>query len=635
MSKSVSLTTIVCLALLAGVFAQSGTVDCDFRNQDSLCFKMLPLCKRYSYAPDAKNPGKHVFTCEHCDFGYGVIRGGVGNTLLNEFDQVPDFSQTSQTSLQLCQRVEAVDPIYCSHPVCKAELPYCRRYTLTNLREEEVEDGSFARAGHFECVECEDMFEPYKEFADELILDGRPKYLCRRKMEARECGENCQSEFPGCQFYSTSKPEFREDEIQSVEFAQFLCKTPLNGYSPNMIAQKFHTHTNRVKEITVRNYQSGLIECNDLKCKHVFPNCKSFYWIMHDGQISTYYCKQCRDGYKPISEGKEGEDFNLMYNKKEEIELCMIQESYDITLDKDWRSEVPGCKRLRISNVGVTPSGKEVASYKCLQCDDGLEEFVDEYPTEVRPGFELAENFKIRCRPKATPEPKQCDDECKKKLRFCDAYTAIYEEGYPSYALKYTCTTCQPGFVATHDPDLSPWFHSNERHVCKRNPTPEVIDCPEMCKQNFPGCDKIEITIDQGGHNTYRCAQCAAGMYPINYEDSSKGYLSKLTNIMRAYNTIFLCSDNADEVYMYKVDCTEEEVSLFDPPACHALVNCKTGVKALNLRTGSQYYKCVDCPSGWSLKSQVPHVYDIDQSRCTRAQVSTPANRLFKRATTA
>src|SRR3990167_6333333 len=303
MSASVTLKALICLALVSKLLAQSGTVDCDYRFTDSLCYQLLPMCKRYTYAPDANNPGKHVFTCEHCDFGYGVIKGGVKNLTLNEFDQVPDFSNTSFKVLNLCQRVESVEPVYCSHKACKAELPYCRKYTLTNIKEEEVEDGTFVRAGHFECQECESMFQPIREFADELILDGRPKYLCRRKMEARECGENCQTELPGCQYFSISKPEFREDEIQSVEFAQFFCKIPMPGYSPNMISQKLHTFPDRVKQVTIRAYESGLLECNDLKCKHVLPNCKSYYWVMHDGRTSTFYCKECRAGYKPIESG--------------------------------------------------------------------------------------------------------------------------------------------------------------------------------------------------------------------------------------------------------------------------------------------------------------------------------------------
>ena len=86
-----------------------------------------------------------------------------------------------------------------------------------------------------------------------------------------------------------------------------------------MVLTKYNTETFFSKQITLREYQSPKIDCNDMKCRHVFPNCKTYYSISQSDQENQYNCLECHTGYTPLADPVQAEDFNLLYNDKKFI----------------------------------------------------------------------------------------------------------------------------------------------------------------------------------------------------------------------------------------------------------------------------------------------------------------------------
>ena len=82
-----------------------------------------------------------------------------------------------------------------------------------------------------------------------------------------------------------------------------------------MVLNKYNTEPSFSKQTTLREYQSPKIDCNDMKCRHVFPNCKTYYSISQSDQDNKYQCLECHAGYKPLPNPVEAEDFFLLYNE--------------------------------------------------------------------------------------------------------------------------------------------------------------------------------------------------------------------------------------------------------------------------------------------------------------------------------
>ena len=613
---------LIVLALAGAAMCQEipeGPINCDYRLRSEKCFTILPWCRTYTITKDPKNEGKTIFTCNSCDPGFEPIPGGVNNLQLIEFQNIPDVTPFAARAVFLCRRVESKDPLYCSHPACAKELGQCLKYTITNIIEEEIEDGSKIRAGDYTCLECNEMFEPrFKEAQQKLVLDPTiPKLLCKRKLGTGECGENCQDEMPGCSTYTISKPEIRSRDEFPEEFAQFYCNEAENGYESVMRLEKYNTDTAAVKEIAIREYESGDIDCLDLECRHVFPNCHTYVSISQDDDDNAYICRECRAGYKPLKYQVYGKDFHELYTNKQSVQLCELVNQKSVTPDDYWKEEMPGCTKFTITEAKYDEDGEQQAVYTCEQCAAGMEIIHDTNPVAVRKGWDLYDNVKARCRPIAKTNPTPCDEQCRLSLKFCQEYKTGYDADYSDFVERFECTKCDDGFIPTQSPDEEPWYFKTQKHVCKRVPVPE-IDCPEICKETFPNCDRISISKDENGHNVYQCHQCSAGFYPIDYENGVKGRLSAQYNPMRSYNVIYLCSDNPDELYLSKTDCDTADDSIFDSKACHSTVNCDIVAEVRNLLTGKWYEKCLKCPEGYKVKNPRPAYYAYDQSLCEK-----------------
>lgn len=608
---------LIVLALAGAAMCQEsqGPFFCDYRTRDQKCYTQLPICKKFSYNTDPQNMGKYEFICQECEQGYEPIPLGVSNLDLSAADHLPQ----SLTPVHLCRRVEAKDPVYCSHPACRAEIPQCQQYTLTDVVEREGPSGTTIRFGNFLCKQCTDLFQPVSDTPKQFELNPlQPKMLCKRRMGASECGVNCQSEMPGCVFYTASKPEVRNSQSGQEEYAQFYCAEPEPGYESVMTLNKYNTNPNSRKEIAIREYESYDIDCEDLRCRHVFRNCLVYDSISRDDDYNEYICHECRAGFKPRKLPVVAEDYYLLYAEEKYVSLCDAQPLKSVASDIDWEEEMPGCLKITVSDVKFASDGIQVAVYKCEQCADGYEPIDISDPVPVVFGWNLAKNVKPRCRPKAKPEPTVCDDKCRQKLRFCQEYTLTYDPNQAPWIESFTCTKCDDGFVPTQSPDKEPWFYNGEKHVCKRVATPDQIECGELCQENFPNCEQVSISVDPNGHNVYWCHQCAQGFFPINYEDPTPGRLSAEKNPMRNYNTIYLCSEDANELYLSKTDCDASDVSIFDSAPCHNTVNCIRVIEVRNLMTGQVYDKCLQCGQGFRPKTKRPRFYDIDQSLCEK-----------------
>ena len=289
---------------------------------------------------------------------------------------------------------------------------------------------------------------------------------------------------------------------------------------------------------------------------------------------------------------------------------------------------MPGCKKLTVSNVENLEDGTQVAVYTCDQCDAGLEVIVNTEPQGDHDEWDLFENVKNVCRQVSSKTPIACDAQCRKRLRNCNSYTIKYDDDEPEYVEDIQCVECDEGYTPVKSLVEEPWYYMDEVHVCKRKSTDAPIPCDDLCKESFPNCEEVKVTTDPEGHSVYECTKCSTGFHPIDYEDGQKGRLSDKNSIMRQYNTIFLCTNDPNEVYVDKIDCDEGDASIFDSKACHSTINCLTLVDVNNLLTGESFYKCLKCGSGFRPKKIRNHIYDIDQSICERIPTQV-RNRLF------
>lgn len=601
-------------ALVSSSIAQN-EVKCDYRTQDSNCMDVLPFCKSYTY--EKGQDEKYTFKCSSCDNGFDPIPQGVSGLSLDTTFQVP-ASADPNFFIELCQRVSSIEDLWCNNLVCHKELPHCNKYRVENVEPGLDIEGKEIFVAEYTCLECTSLYEPIPTQKVSAPIDSKhTKSLCHRKMEARECGEQCQKEFPGCLFYVVKNREYATSaDGQTVENADFHCIQPMPGYNSIMRPEKYTALHSTPKEIVQRNYESGRVDCNDLTCTHVFPNCLAYGSISIDESRNAYRCIECRDGFKAKDYDVYGKDYFMLNYFKEPLNLCEIQAFTGKETDDDWRDEIPGCKKLTVSKVGNI-AGRQIAHYTCNECDEGLEPILDGESDFVS-SWGLANNLKYRCRPKVIAEAIECTGECRNMLKNCVSYSATYDERMPAYLLKYECLKCDSGFYATSEPEFDVWNSRIEKNVCK----PEVIEgakeCDELCQETFPNCKRISITESIEKHNIYQCNECEQGYSPISYEEDNAGILSNPKSAMRRSNQIFLCSNNPDEIYLAHTDCSDTEMAVLDSLACHKTINCLTVVEARDLKTGNKYEKCVKCPAGFKVKETQPHPYDIDQRACER-----------------
>ena len=619
-----SVGQLLVLAVIFGSFCVSAEVIfCDARKRNQPCYLGLPYCKAYHYVDNPIGLGTVDFFCDACEDGFEPIPEGETNIPLNKETRLPDFSNLPTKDLKLCQRLGTnSNPIWCTHPACREELPHCRRYTLTNIREVETAEGPI-REGSFTCIECDELFTPRNDTSMYVLSDDSTKIICSRKPGFSECGTNCQLEIPGCIGYTISNVQIDKAATTSTELANFICTQPYPGYNALNMIQKINTKTSIEKDLTIHEYQSPKIACEDIKCRHVFPDCKTLYWQAPDFNTNEYVCLECREYFIKREFPVFGQDFLKQYSTKQTTALCQLTEQKNVPVVGFWQELMPGCLKMSISNVESTWEGKMVASFVCDQCAEGMEPINIDQPVNVWGGWDLADSIKPRCRKAAVPKPTVCDDTCQKKLINCQSYTSAYLDSTAPANLTYKCESCGLGLVPSVDGDTEPWYSMSERMVCKPAAFEGTDDCNEGCKQTFPFCDKISITTDPKGHNIYQCQKCSDGFYPIDYEDGQTGRLSALDNEMRHHNTIYLCSNQPNEFYISKTDCLNEDEALFDSRVCQMSVNCNSVAEVRNLLTGDYYLKCLKCGKGFREKTVRSGFYDIDQSLCERIPATT------------
>ena len=602
--------------LLAVAAVESTTVNCNWRIDGEECITQLPFCQTFEYLQEDSSD-LYTYRCLKCQSGYRPTawRGGIRKI---EFSDLPDFEGESFKSLHLCELAGNDEEVNCSNDLCKAMLPGCIRYKFSERKEE---DGVVE--GLFTCLECKPQFDANPEQSERTgIVDYKTaKRVCKRREEERECGAQCQAEFPGCVYYKVAKVSAVNTEDGWVETAYFTCLSGYPGYHALNRALHSDTILETVKEIAVREYESPSIDCTDYQCKNVLPNCRKYYTLTSDEFRTGYTCLECKPGYK--STGMVyGKDFNTLFLQQQLLYVCEAEETINFECDDDCQLEVPGCEVLSITEPTYISFNYQTAVYTCERCAAGYVKVEDTTSSQVHNGWGSLKNIKIRCRPQEVASPAECNQECQKRFPHCLMYTSVFEFMSPYNYQKFQCHQCEPGYEPTSEPDIEPWYIVREESVCRRVVSPTPFDCGDQCKVNFPNCDRLSITREENGHNLYQCHQCQAGFFPIPYEDEVAGRLSIMDHFMRKFNKIYLCSDRKNEVYMDLTFCTENDLRRVEYEACQMTVNCRAAVTARRFDSLEKYLKCVECHNGTVPKKTLPNPYDIDLSLC-QEQTST------------
>lgn len=578
----------------------------DFRDKTEESYLRLPYCRRYKFSESDYYSERYLFTCLQCEDGFAPVAKGVDNVELNGV--VDSFPAEEIT---VCQRDPFFEkPMYCSHPHCQKELPQCIQYSLDNYDTFEIFDKT--TQADFTCLECAEDFEPLAGgMSRDQIDQSVTKQLCTRKTGTFECGIYCQLEFPGCKKVRISKVSRREER----ETANFECLEGEGQYMPIHVDYRDPTAKEHMKELTILSDSMGTVKCEDLYCQHVFPNCEEYYFIDSGMDYKTYYCKKCAEGFVAKSKGFTGYVPILMYANKLHGNLCEMQPSVGPrTCDLHCQETLPGCLTYSAKKAEVI-QGLDLATYKCHKCEEGYEIVEDDSPAPVHSAWNLKDNIKVRCRPKITETPVECDEQCKEFFPHCNRYQIKKDASLSLDVFEYLCLACDEGFEAIENAEIKEWYSSKHKHVCKPKVTTGPVPCDSKCQKAFPQCLSIEVQRNELNHSTYRCHQLQEGYYPISYQDPSPGVLSVKWGPMYRYNTVYLGSQNQFEIYHSKEECIKDHVSL-DAENCWVHKNCKTLALAQDLRSGEQYLKCLQCFNGFKLKKERNRRYAADQSLC-------------------
>lgn len=625
MFKVITLIAVI-LAVMGGHRCQDGPtrVECPFNTMQPYtenCFKYIPFCKVFEYRPDPAHADRWIYRCVECAEGFKPFRE-VDNLMKAEFGDLP---KTQNKYLPVCD----LDPSFTGFLPVNTDLtihklPNCLRYKTSNHRT--ADDGSVE--ADFTCVECDYNFQPFVNHIYQFgsLHSNTVLGVCTRKVETRDCGFLCQSEFPGCKKIQI-KDVIRSSNLGEnyYESALFKCIEAEDSFEIILRGVRANTDTFPPKVVTIPPQTSGEINCiDDWECQAVLPNCEKYYTQSNDLDSVIFFCLKCRQGYEPQTYGVWSQyELKTLFSQRQELTLCKPIEVSKMTLTGSWKAEVPGCEVLTVSSPQLSLTNAWVAKYECNQCAPGFVKVEDSSFTLVSGGFELIKKVKIRCRPEEVTIPKDCDSECQKRFPNCRKYTSIFNPNIPLNAETFRCTECEDGFEPTHDPDVEPWYLGEQKVVCKRIPTPGPVDCPEICKAQFPNCDKISISKDERGHNVYQCDQCEKGYYPIAYEEKVRGRMSVRAGDVHKFNTIYLCTSQEDLIPLKIFDCNPTESQYYRADQCNEDTSCATiGIHTLFY---SIVYRatCLKCKPGYSPKSTPVDNYDLDLNRCEPTKPSS------------
>ncbi len=561
--------------------------------------------------------------------GFEPIKGGVKNLELRESEDLPDISELDIGYLSLCRRVETKNPIFCANPVCKAELPNCRYYTVKNIRSND-------QVADFACTECDYLFQPFgniSKYNSKPLSHDVSKLVCTRKVGDQECGEFCQPEFPGCKKYKVSDVTRVFNQGSELESAKFLCLEAKPGHAIEQTITRASTLPNLPKAIAIKLFQTEPIACSDIKCRHILPHCTQFTAVNYDSSTSTYSCIKCIDGYKPKPQPTYGYDYFSMWYNQKSINVCDLQEVSEQICDIHCKEELPACEFFSTFRIQPKSPDSQTASFSCNQCSAGYEIVESLDPVEVHHGWTISDNIKIRCRPIVVKDPQPCDDKCRNKLVHCKSYKATYSEEIGSEYLDYQCVDCDDSFESYQNPDLVPWFLAKERLVCRPKTTDTANPCDDNCKKTFPGCDEINVISNfrATGRRAYQCTKCASGWNKIPYDDTESGVIFDQYHPLFRANTILLCSEKPNQLYIDRQECPSDGSNL-DSAECYYAQNCRILVKTMDLVTGEAGWICKECQAGFVPKASLPEKYAIDQSLCQAASINGNSTRLVLNA---
>lgn len=592
--------------------------SCDYLLRKDRCYKILPFCKTWTYVEEENFKGTYLFKCEICETGFEPIEKGVGRLTLSEGEDIPDPYAMNMDSVQLCRRVET-DNVFCAHPTCKKELPFCRKYNVKNIQEGTVAVKGIKTIADFECTECEPLFEPYPKnriLKNATLSPLIPKLLCSRKEETRECGNQCEIEFPGCKKYSVSNVQRSVISGEQIEFAMFRCLQALPGYEISMNMVRATTNPSVQKNIALKQYETEVIKCDDIKCRHILPDCKEWSAINYNQDSSEFSCEKCREGYQPRSPVRSYDYFSHWFYSKN-LQVCEIKEVQGAVCGEECQEELPGCLKYTVWSVSSNLDGTQRAKYSCDQCKDGFLRLEDTNPVVVQSTWEISDRTKVRCYPKPTPDPTLVEGSLKDILPNCRLYSSKYDPQISYDYLLYECSECYAEFEPSPLQEIFEWYSRDERPVCRRIRREETygVPCDQNCQKTFPGCGKIKIMDDYSGRKAYHCTQCLDGWFQIPYETPFKGLLSNPSSPLIMSRKIRLCAQSPSILYIDREECLPGG-NYIDSVRCSMYKNCRTILTVSDFETAEVYDVCDECHQGFTLKMKKPHPYDDDQTLC-------------------
>ena len=262
----------------------------------------VPGCERLTVkdVTDASSPNQlATYTCTQCEDGFEAVEN-------EEVEYVAgkDWNLADRIKHR-CRPIILSGDINCD-AACRKTFPYCQGYRVSYIEK------LFPHMQKFECLQCDDGFEPTSTPAFDAWYSNKQKKVCRPvETTESECDELCQEIFPYCQNVSViAAPKTGKNTYvchacalghHRISYEDGFLGQISAPENPMRQYNAIHLCTDVVGEVytAITDCSDTELEVFDQDACHKTVNCKIVARVKHVPTGEQYYkCLECPVGQR-------------------------------------------------------------------------------------------------------------------------------------------------------------------------------------------------------------------------------------------------------------------------------------------------------------------------------------------------
>lgn len=260
--------------------------------------------------------------------------------------------------------------IKCMDRVCLHVFPKCKEYYSVTKD---------ANTFTYYCKTCNDGYEPKKEGVsdkgdvDDLWSSKTAVELCLiKEVQRAVCGEDCQTEIPGCLLYSVYDSFLEENGQQAARIRCDVCEDELESLgdvSSTLVSAGWGISDNQKVRCAPKAMVEKDLPCDD-ECKRYMPHCLAYKYDKYDEEI-IYKCTMCESGFFA-----NNDPLDYPWFARQSIQACLKSPTDGpIACEGSCKLMFPHCKTVTVT---TNPTDRK-DTYTCDECDEGF------YPIQYLP----------------------------------------------------------------------------------------------------------------------------------------------------------------------------------------------------------------------------------------------------------